>query len=105
MLLLLAHHLATAQLAHGPLPSAHPDFPSAGWVSEFGTHQPKVDGGVLTIQGDSRAYLVQDYMAATWAQHKYLRLDLQRQTTALLRTMSPRLLWEYCTTLSPSCAE
>ena len=50
----------------------------AGWVSDNYKGKYQVTDGVLKMQGDSRAYLVQDYRHNKWAEHKYVRLDLHK---------------------------
>lgn len=50
---------AYGQMAFGPVPGT--PYPSAGWATENGII--RVEDGTLTVQGDSRAYLVHDYRA------------------------------------------
>ena len=61
--------------AYGPVPLAgHPD---AGWVQDHGW--VSVTDGALKIQGDARAYLVQDFTKNDgWGEHKYVRIDLEK---------------------------
>lgn len=66
----------TAQRTYGPLAGADGAHPNAGWVAEFGGFQ--VQDGTLTVRGNSRGYLVQDFSAGlTWEDHKYIRLNPQ----------------------------
>ena len=68
-----------AQIAHGPLSDADPHFPNMGWVTDHAkTVSPSVVAGVLSVQGDSRVYLVQDYMKRAWDQPQYMRIDLHQ---------------------------
>ena len=64
-----------AQWGYGPLPGASATHASSGWVQEYGGLS--VDGNMLTVRGNSRAYLVEDSGASDWETHKYLRLNLQ----------------------------
>jgi hypothetical protein len=38
------------------------------------------DAGVLTVRGDARAYLVEDWTQFEWSKHRYVRFDLRRHT-------------------------
>ena len=68
--------------AFGPVPAAGPE--AAGWaVEQVSGVAPSVSVGpgpvgVLTITGDTRAYLVNDYQAKEWADRRYVRFDLQK---------------------------
>ena len=62
---------AQAQLAKGPVSGAGP---KAGWVVDHGKVQ--FEDSTMTMTGDSRAYLIEDYSMKSWADHKYVRLDL-----------------------------
>lgn len=74
--LLLLRPLA-AQIAHGPLPDGDVHHPRMGWVTDHAKSlAPSVVAGVLSVQGDTRVYLVQDYTKRDWEQHQYMRLDL-----------------------------
>ncbi|KAL3926462.1 MAG: hypothetical protein SGPRY_003287 [Prymnesium sp.] len=54
-----------------------PGYPKAGWVRDSG--KVTVTNGNLEIQGDARAYLVQDHTVYTgWGDHRYVRIDLHR---------------------------
>lgn len=87
LLLLLFASSARAQIAHGPVRSAHADHLDAGWVSD---HYPLSDGqqfgvtdvhsgGSVHVQGDSRLYFIQDYKAEGWTEHQYTRIDLRQE--------------------------
>lgn len=52
----------------GPLPDTVGDHPNAGWAAEYGLLS--VDDGTMRIQGDARAYLVQDYTRTQWNDHR-----------------------------------
>ncbi len=84
---LLLGSTARAQMARGPIRSAHPDYANAGWVTD---HYPLssgqvfevtdvASGGKVHVQGNSRLYLVQDYKQTQWSQHKYARIDLREE--------------------------
>lgn len=61
-----------ASEAEGPVRGAGP---TAGWVADHG--QMEVDDeGSLTVRGDTRAYLVEDYTQKHWDDHRYVRMDL-----------------------------
>ena len=57
-----------------------PTHPDAGWVVDNANDAlPSVDSvGTLTIIGDSRVYLVQDYTKHAWGEHKYIRIDMSK---------------------------
>ena len=40
--------------------------------------QPTMQNDRLTVKGDSRLFLVQDFNQSRWDDHKYVRLDLQQ---------------------------
>ena len=68
---------ASAQFAaaYGPTPGAGPH---AGWVNDHHkSTAPRVENGKLTVQGDTRVYLVEDHRETEWDYHKYVRIDLQ----------------------------
>ena len=68
--LLLLRPLA-AQIAHGPLPDGDVHHPRMGWVTDHAKSlAPSVVAGVLSVQGDTRVYLVQDYTKRDWEQHQ-----------------------------------
>lgn len=74
---------ASSQWAHGPAPRINGAYPNAGWVTEhYKLTEPEVTNGALRVQGDSRVYLVQDYLQTQWENHKYMRLDLRRDPLA-----------------------
>ena len=50
-----------------------------GWAIDHATFPPTVQSGALTVRGDARLYLVQDHTHSSWAEHRYVRLDLQQQ--------------------------
>lgn len=65
------------QRAYGPIPYAAPEIPYIGWVDDHHKSvQPRVDDGVLRVQGDARLYLVKDHREIFWEDHEYVRLDL-----------------------------
>jgi len=64
---------AQASKAKGPVPGAGP---RAGWVADHGTVVLDDAGSTVTLRGDTRAYLVEDFTQTTWDRHKYVRLDL-----------------------------
>ena len=49
----------------------------AGWVGDNNMGKYEVIDGALKIQGNARAYLIQDHHKGRWADHKYVRIDLQ----------------------------
>ena len=60
---------------YGPAPNGN--YPSAGWaVEHYKNTAPSMTDGALRIQGNTRAYLVQDFQQAVWNEHKYVRFDL-----------------------------
>lgn len=64
--------------AFGPISSVSP---RAGWVVDHGhvsVSGAGFDDGSVTISGDTRAYLVEDYTRSSWRTHKYSRVDLSR---------------------------
>ena len=72
---------ATADVkAFGPVTGAATTHPDAGWVVDNAIDAlPTVDSdGTLTITGDSRVYLVQDYNGKSWGEHKYVRIDMAK---------------------------
>lgn len=50
---------------------------NTGWAIDHGGAQITPDAGV-TVRGDTRIYLVEDFHGATWPQHQYVRLDLRK---------------------------
>jgi hypothetical protein len=78
LLLPLVSEVGGAAIARGPLSDAAPRFPQMGWVTDHArTLAPSVVAGVLTVQGDTRVYLVQDYTKREWEDHHYMRFDLK----------------------------
>ena len=61
-----------ASFSRGPVLGAGP---KAGWVPDHGNIA--VSNGGLRMQGDSRAYLIEDHTQTKWEKHKYVRFDLQ----------------------------
>ena len=87
---------ARAQLARGPVRSAHPDFLDAGWVTdhfplgegqEFDVTETRA-GGKLRVKGDSRLYLVQNHKESEWANHKYMRIDMSKDPLSFTLDLS-----------------
>ena len=77
LLLLFLPLSARAQFAYGP--AGVGKHYNAGWVAEhYKDTQPSMTNGKFKVQGDSRAYLVQDSTQTLWQDHKYVRLDLQK---------------------------
>ena len=69
--------LARGQRGHGPVPGADARHSNVGWaVEHYKSTEPSVTDGVLRVQGNSRAYLVEDFRQRHWLDHKYVRLDL-----------------------------
>lgn len=60
--------------AFGPVPQR--GHPQAGWVNDLGFTE--VSEGAVRIGNNARVYLVEDYRAAGWEEHRYLRIDLQK---------------------------
>ena len=80
LLVVLWWAATAAQRAFGPLADGH-----MGWVVDHAHTMPHVDAdGMLTIQGDSRVYLVEDASKQSWVEHKYVRIDL---TSPLVYTL------------------
>ena len=63
------NHLPGSMTALGPVLGA-----TAGWAVDSGS--PHLADGVLTVRGDSRVFLVQDYRATNWSDQKYVRVDM-----------------------------
>ena len=59
-----------------------------GWAIDHTNSPPTVDGGALTVRGDSRLYLVQDHTRSSWPEHKYVRLNLQAQPLSFTLDLS-----------------
>ena len=83
--------------AVGPVRRAVPGHPNAGWAVDFYEHTPPqvAEDGTLRIQGNTRAYLVQDAGAVEWSQHKYARIDLRDRLSFeldLSKVCAPSLL-------------
>jgi len=73
--------LATSrgQQVDGPVAGAVSGNSQAGWVLDVSnprTKVPALQGGEYYLNGNSRAYLVQDYTKTSWGEHKYVRFDL-----------------------------
>ena len=67
------------QKGHGPAPRVSGLHANVGWVADhFKSTEPSATNGMLRVQGDSRLYLVQDYQQTQWQDHKYMRLDLNK---------------------------
>ena len=60
------------------MPTADGAHPNAGWVVEHAKDKPVAMSadGTLTVTGNTRAYLVEDYMGLRWADFKYERADM-----------------------------
>ena len=68
---------SSSALGYGPVHSTPTGY--GGWVAEYAKNaKPTMHGGTLKIQGDTRAYLVQDHTRTNWNEHKYVRYDLSR---------------------------
>ena len=67
--------------ALGPLSGADSTHPNVGWVTDHAKGiAPVVSAaGALTVTGDTRMYLVQDYTQNAWREHRYERIDLMAQ--------------------------
>ena len=68
----------TGGVAVGPMPGASYDYPFAGWAHEGGKIAHEISDGALRVNGDSRVYLVKDFRETVWADHKYVRMDMQK---------------------------
>lgn len=87
LLLNLTRHVVQAQFAYGP--AGVGQHYNAGWVAEhYKDTEPSLKDGMFRVQGDSRAYLVQDSQQTLWQDHKYVRLDLQRDPLAFTLDLS-----------------
>ena len=71
----------------GPFPTVSPEYPNAGWVIDHAEDaQPIVNEGSLRVNGDTRAYLVQNIEAGdNWGDHRYVRSNMM--TTPLKFTI------------------
>ena len=49
-----------------------------------------VSQGAVRVSNNARLYLVQDHRVSTWNDHKYVRLDLRKQTERLDGFNNPR---------------
>ena len=62
----------------GPVPTADAEHANVGWIIDHAqSDAPTVTDGALTVTGDVRAYLVQDFQAGgDWGDHRYVRSDM-----------------------------
>ena len=71
--------------SYGPVPLA--GHPRAGWVKDHGW--VSVDDGALKVQGDARAYLIQDHTQNDgWGEHQYVRIDLEKSPLRFMLDLS-----------------
>ena len=64
----------TRSLAVGPVTSA-----GSGWLVDHSqSRPPNVKNSVLTVSGDARVYLVQDWAKQSLGEHQYARFDLSK---------------------------
>jgi hypothetical protein len=77
--------MSTEGSAVGPVPQ--PGHPEAGWVVDGGGSY-EVSEGAVKLTGNARAFLVQDSLQTSWAEHKYMRLDLSRHPLSFTLDLS-----------------
>lgn len=84
ILVLLIVDGSRGQYGYGPVFGSN-----TGWAGEYSRkHRPSVTNGALRVQGDSRLYLVNDYMQSQWEDHKYKRLDLAQDPLSFTLDLS-----------------